>query len=303
MEICSIWVSLSARQVASGSVKLGAWQNGPWTGSPHSNPNYVWLFDQSQCSNFPWRNSEKLVYSVLCCTDGGWRGVFSALRRVAGATVEKLSRKAAETEPSIKLHSTSYLWWPNMIESNLLMSFHVHFGWPRGHTWPNLLLETLPRTPPVRPMDHKCGRRWICWRKDGRASGPKKSWRFANGWTKGWANGHEIYRERMGNKNSGILMGFAIDTKKKSFLIYNDWRRFTPGPTFRTFRNHRRGAASNMSQVGGLARDVLTQRGGHVVAPVEGDTGPPPPPRLVQSAVLWQPPQARLQSHAKSSQG
>lgn len=110
-------------------------------------------------------------------------------------------------------------------------------------------------------------------------------------------------RERMGNKNSGILMGFAIDTKKKSFLIYNDWRRFTPGPTFRTFRNHRRGAASNMSQVGGLARDVLTQRGGHVVAPVEGDTGPPPPPRPVQSAVLWQPPQARLQSHAKSSQG
>ena len=46
-----------------------------------------------------------------------------------------------------------------------------------------------------------------------------------------------------------------------------------------------------MSQVGGLARDVLTQRGGHVVAPA-GDSAPPPAPRPVQSALLWQPPQA-----------
>lgn len=68
-----------------------------------------------------------------------------------------------------------------------------------------------------------------------------------------------------------------------------DPTRQTYGPQMREKVNL---LAERWASVGGLARDVLTQRGGHVVAPVEGDTGPPPPPRPVQSAVLWQPPQA-----------
>ena len=28
-----------------------------------------------------------------------------------------------------------------------VMSFHVHFGWPLGHTWPNLLFRNFAKDP------------------------------------------------------------------------------------------------------------------------------------------------------------
>lgn len=50
-------------------------------------------------------------------------------------------------------------------------------------------------------------------------------------------------------------------------------------------------AFSPVSEVGGLARDILAQRGGQVTVPMEDAPAPPRAPPS-SSAVLWQPPQA-----------
>lgn len=58
--------------------------------------------------------------------------------------------------------------------------------------------------------------------------------------------------------------------------------------------------AERWATVGGLARDVLSARGGNVVMASEEAAAPPPPPRP-QSSVLWQPPQAEAQRSMPTS--